>query len=93
MGSETSKYNHSGGIGIQLEKYSCLDGEEVNGVVYISLQKPIAPATLYLRFIGKESTYWEETHREHHKVGNVTIDRNVTSYYEGKKKVCNFNLL
>ena len=57
MGQPSSKYTHNGGIGIKLETPSCFSGEEVIGMVYISLKAPMAPATLYLIFKGKEETH------------------------------------
>ena len=58
MGNQGSsdKYNKNGGIGMQLENYHLMTGEEVQGTIYISLQQAIAPSTLYLIFLGKEET-------------------------------------
>ena len=90
MGNETSKYNKNGGIGMQLESYHCITGQEVHGTIYISLQQAIAPSTLYLIFLGKEETYWEETRRETYRIGEQKFTRNVTTEYKGHKKLCHF---
>ena len=92
MGNQGSsdKYNKNGGIGMQLENYHLMTGEEVQGTIYISLQQAIAPSTLYLIFLGKEETRWVESHKETYRIAGEKFTRSVTDEYKGHKKICNF---
>jgi Arrestin (or S-antigen), N-terminal domain len=93
MGAQSTKYNHEGSIGIGLQKYSYLEGEDVNGFIYISLQTVVPPSELYLTFTGKEKTHWTETRTETHYENGRTHSRSTTHHYSGKKVICSFQRL
>lgn len=73
-----NRYNHHGGIEIQLENLDCFGGQEISGIIHISITSPIAPSTVLLIFKGKETTYWRGRDR-----------RNA---FEGLQNIINFQL-
>ena len=91
MGGANAKYNHNGGIFIQLENSAYFGGQEVAGMIHMNIISPMAPSTLYLIFKGKEQTHWEEsrTISEQDVNGNST-SRTVVDYYTGKSRIVNF---
>lgn len=85
MGSK----NSHGTIYIQLEQSSSSGGEEVIGIINISLKIPLPSPTLTLSFKGKEITHWEETR----SISTINSDgesdsETVTDYYDGKHLIC-----
>lgn len=83
--------NTHGGIVVQLENSSYQTGQEVTGVIHISVKNNLSPSTLYLCFVGKERTHWTETRTvsETDSSGNST-SRTETDHYNGKLYVCKF---
>ncbi|OMJ90198.1 hypothetical protein SteCoe_7492 [Stentor coeruleus] len=85
MGSK----NSHGTIYIQLEQSSSSGGEEVIGIIHISLKTLLSSPTLILSFKGKETTHWEETRTVSTKNSDGESDsETVTDYYDGKYLIC-----
>lgn len=85
MGQETSKYNVQGGIHVHVDNFSTTFGEEVNGTIYIHLEKEIGPSTLLFEFKGKEISRWSESRNSY-----GSKSRSKTVYYEEKKDIFSF---
>ena len=54
MGSSSSKYKFDGGINIQLDNSSYFDSQDVSGMIHLSLNAFMSPASLFIIFKGKE---------------------------------------
>jgi Arrestin (or S-antigen), N-terminal domain len=91
MGGSSTKYNRSGGIGIQLQNSSYFDGDDVSGFIHINVAIPIAQSTVYIIFKGKEVTRWEETKTITENVNGKSETRTIVEHFHGKNRICNFN--
>ncbi|OMJ75251.1 hypothetical protein SteCoe_25648 [Stentor coeruleus] len=104
MGQETSKYNIQGGIHVHLDNFSTTFGEEVNGTIYIHLEKEIGPSTLLFEFKGKEISSWSESRsnygsrRHKSKVVHYKETKNIFSFekeihrFEDRISIGNFSV-
>jgi Arrestin (or S-antigen), N-terminal domain len=91
MGGSSTKYNRSGGIGIQLQNSSYFDGDDVSGLIHIYVTAPITQSTVYIIFKGKEVTHWEETRTYTENINGRTETRTIVEHFHGKNRICNFN--
>lgn len=84
--------NSHGDLAIQLECGSYFSGQEITGMIHISIKSALDSSTLYLRFCGKEKTAWTETRTETTTdAEGKSTSTTVTDYYGGKSKICNFS--
>ena len=84
--------NPYGDLAIQLETLSSFSGQEITGIIHVSVKSFLDSSTLLLRFKGKEKTAWTETRTETTRNADGTSNsRTVTDYYSGKFKIFDFS--